>query len=177
MTAEPTTSTSTSTIPPEYKKTKYEDTLELKDLKPLSGQKAPKRFFCLRCMEKGVETGYTKRNDLVKHLTGCGLTRNKKYKCEYENCNAAYLRPDNLKQHIAQAHTKKFLYFCKKCNKGFCTSPEASNHCKLCYPEKPDTDHTSEETGKTAEGKEDDKGKEGDKENPEDDTKTVYFLF
>ena len=138
-----------SAVPPEFKRTKYEDTLELKDLKPLMGQKAPKRFFCARCMDRGVQTGYTKRNDLVKHLDGCGMIREKKYKCDYENCTSAYLRIDNLKQHIAQTHTKKFLYFCKKCQKGFYTSPEASGHRKMCYPGKPDADHTTDETKET----------------------------
>ena len=135
-----------STIPDEYKRTKYEDTLELKDLKPVSGQKAPKRFFCMKCINKGVETGYTKRNDLVKHLTSCGMEKEKKHKCDYENCTAAYVRPDNLKQHVAQVHTHKFLYFCKKCKQGFFTSPEATNHRKLCFPGKPAPGHTSQET-------------------------------
>ena len=85
------TSATSSTMPDEYKRTKYEDTLELKDLKPLPRQKAPKRFFCMKCLNKGVETGYPKRNDLVKHLTSCGMEKEKKHKCEYENCNAAYV--------------------------------------------------------------------------------------
>ena len=60
-------------IPPGYKATKYANTLEKIDLvKPTEGQKAPKRFFCLKCMLKKVETGYTKRNDLVHHLENCG---------------------------------------------------------------------------------------------------------
>ena len=68
-----------SEIPEGYKKTKFSDTLEKVDLSaPTAGQKAPKRFFCMRCMSAGVETGYTKRNYLNKHLEGCGKEKKKK---------------------------------------------------------------------------------------------------
>ena len=156
-------STSSFEIPSKFKRTRYADTLELTDLKPLPGQKAPKRFFCRKCLEVGVETGYTKRNDLVHHLEGCGLEKEKKFKCEYEKCDASYMRSDNLKQHIAEKHTKKYLYFCKKCNKGFFKSPEASAHRKLCFPIKPPGDHTlDEEKQPTGDPKEDEKEKDAD---------------
>ena len=82
-------------------------------------------------MDKGVETRYTKRNNLAKHLLGCGGTKEKKFKCTYEKCNAAYIRQDNLKQHIAIQHTHVFLYKCKKCGNQFHTSPEATAHRKI----------------------------------------------
>ena len=82
---QPITSEDTE-IPQGYKKMKYEDTLEKIDLKPVTGQKAAKRFFCMKCMKQGVETGYMKRNDVNKHLDGCGSVKEKKYKCTYENC-------------------------------------------------------------------------------------------
>ena len=67
------------TIPEGYKKLKFDDTLEkINPEKPADGQKAPKRFFCARCMKKKIETGYTKRNDLVHHLEKCGLEIEKK---------------------------------------------------------------------------------------------------
>ena len=135
-----------SDIPEGYKKTKYDDTLEKTDLKTLPGQKAPKRFYCMRCMDRGVETGYTKHNDLTKHLTSCGGIKEKKYKCTYEGCNAAYVCPDNLKQHIALQHTHVFLYKCKKCGKEFYTSPDVTSHRKQYYPIAPDKDHVTEET-------------------------------
>ena len=69
----------------------------------------------------------------------------KKFKCNYENCTSAYIRQDNLKQHIATEHTKQFLYHCKKCQKGFTSSPLAIAHRKICYPEKPKSDHTAED--------------------------------
>ena len=126
--------------------------------KPEEGQKAPKRFFCLRCMLKRIYTGYTKRNDLAKHLLSCGLDqKEKKYKCEYDKCEEAYVRYDNLKQHVAKIHTKEFLYTCKKCKEGFYTSPEATAHRRKCYPEKPDHSHTAEETGENKTGDGDDK--------------------
>ena len=137
---------SSSTIPKGFKRTKFEDTLEKVDLKPVQGQKAPKRFFCARCMKADVEIGYTKRNDLSKHLEGCGVPKEKKFKCNYENCNAAYIRQEYLKQHIATEHTKQFLYHCKKCQKGFTSSPLATAHRKICYPDKPKSDHTVEDT-------------------------------
>ena len=149
-------------IPEGYKRTKFEDTLEKKDLKPVTGQKAAKRFFCMKCMKQGVETGYTKRNDLNKHLEGCGSVKEKKYKCTYENCNHSYIRPDNLKQHIATVHTKQILYTCKKCNKGFTSSPEATAHRKICFPDKPDTGHVNEEA-------EDDDNKVGDNQEKDKD--------
>ena len=147
-------------IPDGFKKTKYEDTLERTDLKPIAGQKAPKRFFCLRCMEKEVYTGYTKRNDLAKHLEGCGTTKEKKHKCTHGDCQRSFIRIDNLKQHVAKEHTKVFLYKCKKCDKGFYTSPDATNHRKQCYPVPPNPSHTNEE-------QEDDE-KDKDKDNPGD---------
>ena len=137
---------SSSTMPKGFKRTKFEDTLEKVDLKPVQGQKAPKRFFCAQCMKADVEIGYTKRNDLSKHLEGCGVPKEKKFKCNYENCNAAYIHQDNLKQHIAIEHTKQFLYHCKKCQKGFTLSPLATAHRKICYPDKPKPDHTVEDT-------------------------------
>ena len=119
---------SSSTIPKGFKRTKFEDTLEKVYLKPVQGQKAPKRIFCAWCMKADVEIGYTKQNDLSKHLEGCGVPKEKKFKCNYENCNAAYIHQDNLKQHIATEHTKQFLYHCKKCQKGFTSSPLATAH-------------------------------------------------
>ena len=156
-------------IPEGFKKTRWDFTLEKTDLsKPSPGQKAPKRFFCSKCMKKDVLTGYTKRNDLSIHLQSCGKEKEKKFKCDYKDCKASYVRSDNLKQHIAKEHTKKILYTCKKCDKGFYTSPEATAHRKICYPEKPDDDHTVEDIpkdedengkNKTVEVEDEDKGK------------------
>ena len=144
-----------SDVPEGYKKTKFSDTLEKVDLSaPTVGQKAPKRFFCMRCMSQGVQTGYTKRNDLNKHLEGCGREKEKKHHCNYDGCDAAFIRYDNLRQHVAKVHTKEFLYRCKKCNHGFYTSPEASNHRRMCVPVTPGQDSITEDINKG--GEEDD---------------------
>ena len=74
------------------------------------------------------------------------VQKKRNMKCTYENCNAAYVRQDNLKQHIAVQHTHVFLYKCKKCDKQFHTSPEATAHRKNCYPVIPDKEHTRDET-------------------------------
>ena len=132
-------------IPEGFKPTKYDHTLEKINLSTTDGQKAAKRFFCLKCMKKGVESGYTKRNDLTKHLEGCGTVKEKKFKCTYENCKESYIRVDNLRQHVARVHTKEFLYSCKKCKKGFFMSREASFHRRACYPNKPEPGHTEQE--------------------------------
>ena len=97
-------------------------------------------------MKADVEIGYTKWNDLSKHLEGCGVPKEKKFKCNYENCNAAYIHQDNLKQDTATEHRKQFLYHCKKCQKGFTSSPLATAHRKICYPDKLKSDHTVEDT-------------------------------
>ena len=128
----PSISSTEFIIPDGFKNTKYPDTLEKIDLSSSEGQKqkAAKRFFCLRCMKKDVESGYTMRNDLNKHLEGCGTTKEKKFKCTYQDCTESYIRSDNLRQHVARVHTKIPLYTCKKWNKGFFTSlgkPEAAH--------------------------------------------------
>ena len=144
----PSISSTEFIIPDGFKNTKYPDTLEKIDLSSSEGQKqkAAKRFFCLRCMKKDVESGYTKRNDLNKHLEGCGTTKEKKFKCTYPDCTESYIRSDNLRQHVARVHTKIPLYTCKKCNKGFFTSRDASIHRKDCFPGKPEAAHTEEES-------------------------------
>ena len=67
------------------------------------------------------------------------------------------MRASNLRQHIAQDHTKEVLYTCKKCGKGFFTSPEATAHRKLCYPPKVIVNNPEEDINE-------DEEKEGDKE-------------
>ena len=151
-------------IPDGFKNTKYPDTLEKIDLSSSEGQKqkAAKWFFCLRCMKRGVESGYTKRNDLNKHLEGCGTTKEKKFKCTYQGCTESYVRSDNLRQHVSRVHTKIPLYTCKKCNKGFFTSKDASIHRKECFPGKPEPTYTEEESKVTA-------GTKDTEENDDDD--------
>ena len=115
---------SDSAIPEGFKKTKWDFTLEKIDLsKPSPGQKAPKRFFCSKCMKKDVLTGYTKRNDLSIHLQSCGKEKEKKFKCTYKDCESSYVRSDNLKQHIAKEHTKKIYIHVRSVIKGF-TPPQ-----------------------------------------------------
>ena len=144
----PSISSTEFIIPDGFKNTKYPDTLEKIDLSSSEGQKqkAAKRCFCLRCMKKDVESGYTMRNDLNKHLEGCGMTKEKKFKCTYPDCTESYIRSDNLRQHVARVHTKIPLYTCKKCNKGFFTSRDASIHRKDCFPGKPEAAHTEQES-------------------------------
>ena len=138
-----------SDIPQGFKKTKFSDTLEKIDLStPTAGQKAPKRFFCVKCMSQGVQTDYTKKNDLNKHLEGCGKEKEKKHHCTYEGCDSSFIRFDNLRQHVAKVHTKEFLYKCKKCGRGFYTSPEASSHRRMCTPITPGWENITEDINK-----------------------------
>ena len=132
-------------IPEGFKGTKWDHTIEKCELTTIPGQKAPKRFFCKKCMDRGAETGYTKCNDLVKHLETCGQVKEKKYICDYNDCGKSDVRYDNLRQHIAKDHPKQELYKCKKCNKGFTTSPEATAHRKICHPSKPDDNHVEQD--------------------------------
>ena len=74
------------------------------------------------------------------------------------------MRASNLRQHVAQDHTKEVLYTCKKCGKGFFTSPEATPHRKLCYPPKVITNNPEEDINEDEGEKEKDEEKEGDKE-------------
>ena len=150
-------------IPEGFKGTKWHHTIEKCDLKTIEGQKAPKRFFCKKCMDRGAEIGYTKRNDLVKHLETCGQVKEKKYVCDYKDCGKSYMRYDNLRQHIAKDHTKQELYKCKKCNKGFHTSPEATAHRKICYPSKPDDNHVAQDLEEDDTGEKGEKGDGGEK--------------
>ena len=102
----------------------------------------------MKCMSQGVETGYTKRNDLNKHLEGCGKEKEKKHHCTYEGCDSSFIRFDNLRQHVAKVHTKDFLYKCKKCGCGFYTSPEASSHRRMCAPITPGWENITEDINK-----------------------------
>ena len=122
-------------IPEGFRKTRYENTLEKINPQPEGQQKAGKRFFCALCMVNSIYTGYTKRFDLVKHLERCGKDPSDKlFKCQgYADCTKAFARIDNLRQHIADVHTKAVLYTCKKCKKGFTRSTEATNHRKICF--------------------------------------------
>ena len=155
-------------IPHGYKATKYANTLEKIDLvKPTEGQKAPKRFFCSKCMLKKAETGYTKKNDLVHHLEKCGEGIERKHVCTWKDCTKSFMRASNLRQHVAQDHTKEVLYTCKKCGKGFFTSPESTAHRKLCYPPKVIVNNPEEDINEDGGEKEKDEEKEGDKEKKE----------
>ena len=136
-------------IPEGYKKTKYENTLEKINPVPEGDkQKAGKRFFCALCMNNEIETGYTKRFDLTKHLVRCGKeSTDKPFKCTgYENCDKSFARIENLRQHVAGNHTKELLYTCKKCGKGFSRSTDASNHRRICYQDPTEEEEEEEKT-------------------------------
>ena len=136
-------------IPEGFRKTRFENTLEKINPVPEKDQKAGKRFFCSICMLKNIETGYTKRFDLTKHLTRCGKEGTEKpFKCTgYGECVKAFARVENLRQHVALEHTKETLYKCKKCGRGFSRSTEATNHRRECF-QKNDEDNEPDDEEK-----------------------------
>ena len=95
---EPATSTKSFSLPEGYRKTKFKNTLEKITPVPQKDQKAGKRFFCQICMMNKIETGYTKRFDLTKHLTRCGKEGvEKPFKCTgYSTCEKSFARVENL---------------------------------------------------------------------------------
>ena len=150
--SDPATSAKSFSIPEGYRKTKFENTLEKITPVPEKDQKAGKRFFCQICMMNKIETGYTKRFDLTKHLTRCGKEGvEKPFKCTgYGTCEKSFARVENLRQHVASEHMKETLYKCKRCGRGFSRSSEASNHRRLCYQkddeeDEPDKDENDDE--------------------------------
>ena len=90
--------TESFTIPEGFRKHKFENTLEKIDPVHEKDQKAGKRFFCQLCMMNKIETGYTKRFDLTKHLTRCGKEGvEKPFKCTgYGACEKSFARVENL---------------------------------------------------------------------------------
>ena len=139
--------TESFTIPEGFRKTKFENTLEKIDPVCEKDQKAGKRFFCQLCMMNKIETGYTKRFDLTKHLTRCGKEGvEKPFKCTgYGACEKSFARVENLRQHVASEHTKETLYKCKRCGKGFSRSSDASNHRRSCYQKDEEEDEPDKE--------------------------------
>ena len=53
------------------------------------------------------------------------------------------------------------MYTCKKCKKGFFTSPEATAHRKLCYPLKTATNNPEEDINEGGKGNGDTGGNGG----------------
>ena len=96
--SDPATSAKSFSIPEGYRKTKLENTLEKITPVPEKDQKAGKRLFCQICMMNKIETGYTKRFDLTKHLTRCGKEGvEKPFKCTgYGTCEKSFARVENL---------------------------------------------------------------------------------
>ena len=160
----PSKASDTLNLPEGFMKTKFEDTLEKINPVAERNQKAGKRFFCSRCMANAIYTGYTKRFDLTKHLERCGKeVTDKPFSCSgYGDCEKSFARIENLRQHVASAHTKETLYKCKKCGRGFSRSSEATGHRKICYSTVTGNDNDDD-------GNDKDQDKDQDKDKEEED--------
>ena len=85
----------------------------------------PKRHYCDNC-----QCHYGKKEDLTKHIKYmCGKTV-PDYMCE--ECGKGFHQENGVREHYYQAHLKRFLYNCTKCNKGFYFKSKKSNHKKAC---------------------------------------------
>ena len=86
-------------------------------------------FFCFRCQKP-----FTTKNDCVRHETqNCPLleeSKKKKYICD--QCQEKRSSKQLLREHIAQEHTKEYLYKCKSCGKQFYKHTALNFHKRSC---------------------------------------------
>ena len=84
---------------------------------------------------------FTTKPAMERHkCDSCNVTE-KKYKCHF--CEKSYQLPTMLKEHEAAKHTKVFLYFCKKCGKGFYYNCLKVMHNENCKGISSDSDSTT----------------------------------
>lgn len=67
---------------------------------------------------------------LKKHM------KEKKYKCEWPNCDKAFYRADELKRHN-RVHTKEKPFACPHCDRKFARSDHVRTHVRIHTGEKP----------------------------------------
>ena len=100
----------------------------------------PRRHYCDKC-----PCNYTRKDELKYHKTYNCLVVEKQFICDV--CNAEYYEKDGLKMHYYRKHLNTFLYFCKKCNKGFMYKSRLSGHKNAC----PNKDGPDQYPGKAPE--------------------------
>ena len=87
------------------------------------------KFFCYRCSKP-----FTTKNDCTRHeQENCSLlddSQKKKHKCDI--CQVEKSSKQYLREHMAEEHTKTFIYHCKGCNKGFYKHTALNHHKKTC---------------------------------------------
>ena len=87
------------------------------------------RFWCFRCQKP-----FTTKNDCTRHEEeNCSMldkSEKKQYTCEI--CNAVRSSKQYLREHVAEDHTKEYLYHCKGCGKGFFKHTALNHHKKSC---------------------------------------------
>ena len=87
------------------------------------------KYFCHRCSEP-----FTTKNDCTRHedenCPQLPKDQRKKYTCEH--CSAQKSSKQYLREHIAEEHTKQYIYFCKGCRKGFYKHTALNFHKKNC---------------------------------------------
>ena len=88
-------------------------------------QQDPRRHYCDVC-----PCNYSRKDLLSHHKKYNCLVSEKQFICDV--CNAAFKEKDSLRMHYYRDHLKTFLYFCKKCNKGFMYKSRLSGHKNAC---------------------------------------------
>ena len=87
------------------------------------------KFWCFRCQRP-----FTTKNDCTRHEEeNCPMldkSQKKQYTCE--TCNAVRSSKQYLHEHIAEEHTKEYIYKCKGCGKGFFKHTALNHHKKSC---------------------------------------------
>ena len=85
----------------------------------------PRRHYCDVC-----PCHYSRKDLLSHHKKYNCLVVEKQFICNV--CNAAFYEKDPLKMHYYRDHLKTFLYFCRKCSKGFMYKSRLSTHNNAC---------------------------------------------
>ena len=88
-------------------------------------QQDPRRHYCNVC-----PCNYSRKDLLSHHKKYNCLVSEKQFICDV--CNAAFKEKDSQRMHYYRDHLKTFLYFCKKCNKGFMYISRLSGHKNAC---------------------------------------------
>ena len=87
------------------------------------------KFWCFRCQRP-----FTTKNDCTRHEEeNCPMldkSEKKQYICEI--CKAVRSSKQYLREHIAEEHTKEYIYKCKGCGKGFFKHTALNHHKKSC---------------------------------------------